>query len=464
MFQLSRRLLCCMSFAVVAVLTASPANAQQGILAGDITQVDIGIGKGQLIRLENPATTVYLADPEIADVQVMSPQLIYLFGRQPGETNLYAVGSDNIVVADMDVVVGIGVASINRNIQETSPDANLEVTSAGRTVVIQGEAVSAEDLADAEELATGLLPVDGTGRIVNQAQVTGSQQVNLQVRIAEVSRSAVRNIGINWESIASSGNFFLDFATGNFLTNPGFGGVVPVNGQAALLGGYQSSNFSFNTLIDALISENLVHILAEPNLTALSGETASFLAGGEFPVAATDGDGGISISFQPFGVSLAFTPTVLDDGRISLHVRPEVSELSNAGGILLNGFSIPGLTTRRVETTVELGSGQSFVIAGMFQSTTRDAQDLTPFLSDLPILGPMFRRRDFNDTDTELVISVTPYLVQPVTADRISYPTDRLVAPVAQVPEAQLAGPGAASVLAGSPIAGAVGSAGFILK
>ena len=412
MVQLSKRLLCCMSFAVMAILAALPAAAQQGILTGDITQVDLGIGKGQLIRLENPANTVYLADPEIADVQVMSPQLIYLFGRQPGETNLYAVGPDNVVVADMDVVVGIGVASINSNLRESSPDSSLEVTSVGRMVVIQGEASSAEDIADAEALATGLLPPDGTGALVNQARVTGSQQVNLQVRIAEVSRSSVRNLGINWEAIASSGNFFLDFATGNFLSTPGFGGFVPVNGQNGLLTGYSSGNFSFNTLIDALVSENLVHILAEPSLTALSGETASFLAGGEFPIAATDGEGGISIEFQPFGVSLAFTPTVLDDGRISLHVLPEVSELSNAGGILINGFSIPGLTTRRVETTVELGSGQSFVIAGMFQSNQRDSEQLTPILSDLPVLGPMFRRRDFSDTDTELVISVTPYLVQ----------------------------------------------------
>ncbi len=466
MFQFPKRLLRCLSFAAALILTALPALAQQGILSGDITQVEVGIGKGQLIRLQNPATTVYLADPEVADVQVMSPQLIYLFGREPGETNLYAVDENSIVVADMDIVVGIGVASINRNIEETSPDADLRVSSAGRTVVIQGEAESAEDIADVQELAIGLLPEDGTGQVVNQAQVTGSQQVNLQVRIAEVSRSAVRNIGINWESIASSGNFFLDFATGNFIdqTGRGFGDPVIVSGNRGLIGGYRSNNFSFNTLIDALMTENLVHILAEPNLTALSGETASFLAGGEFPVAATDGDGGVTITFQPFGVSLAFTPTVLDDGRISLHVRPEVSELTNTGGILLNGFSIPGLTTRRVETTVELGSGQSFVIAGMFQSNTRDSENLTPFLSDLPILGPMFRRRDFSDTDTELVISVTPYLVEPVSADQIAYPTDRLVAPVDQVPDAQLAGPGATSVLAGSPIAGAVGSAGFILK
>ena len=462
MFQYSKRLLCCMSFAVAVVITALPATAQQGILTGELTQVEIGIGKGQLIRLENPANTVYLADPEVADVQVMSPQLIYLFGRQPGETNLYAVGEGNIVVADMDVVVGIGVASINRNIRDTSPDSDLDVSAAGQTLVIQGETSSAEDLADAEALAQGLLPPDGT--VVNQAHVTGSQQVNLQVKIAEVSRSAVRNIGINWEAIASSGNFIFDFATGNFLNNAGFGGTVPVTGENGFLTRYTSGNFSFGTLIDALVTENLVHILAEPNLTALSGETASFLAGGEFPVAASDGDGGIQISFRPFGVSLAFTPTVLDNGRISLHVRPEVSELSNTGNILLNGFSVPSINTRRVETTVELGSGESFVIAGMFQSATRNTESLTPFLADLPVLGPMFKRRDFTDGDTELVIAVTPYLVRPVSQDQLVLPTDRLVAPIDQVPDAQLAGPGSASVLAGSPIAGAVGSAGFILK
>ncbi len=451
MLQFSKQLLRCASLAIVIVFAAQPADAQRGILAGDITLIEIGIGKGQLVRLSSPANTVYLADPDIADIQVMSPQLIYLFGRRPGETNLYAVSPDNVVVADMDVVVGIGVASINRNLQDTSPDSTLSVSSSGSVVVIQGESESAEDIADAEELARGMLPPDGT--LVNQAQVTGSQQVNLQVRIAEVQRSAVRNIGINWDSIASAGNFIFDFGTSTGLS-----------GTTQLRAGYNSSSFSLNALIDALSTENLVHILAEPNLTALSGETASFLAGGEFAVATSDGDGGISVTYQPYGVSLAFTPTVLDDGRISLHVSPEVSELTNAGAIVINGFSIPGVSTRRVDTTVELGSGQSFVIAGMFQSNTRNTDSLTPFLSDLPVLGPMFSRRAFSDQDTELVIVVTPYLVQPVPSDRIMLPTDRLAAPVDQVPDAQLAGPGATSVLAGSPIAGAIGSAGFILK
>lgn len=451
MVQSSMRFLRCLSFAVVAVLAALPAFAQQGILSGDLTQVSVGIGKGQLIRLESPATTVYLADPEVADVQVMSPQLIYLFGREPGETNLYAIGPDNIVVADMDIVVGIGVASINRNLQETSPDANLEVTSAGRTVTIQGEAVSAEDIADAELLATALLPPGG--QLVNQAEVTGSQQVNLQVRFAEVERSSVQNIGLNWDAIASTGNFLFDFATGTT-------GV----GTSTISTRYQSSNFSFDMLLDALEAENLVRVLAEPNLTALSGETASFLAGGQFPIATVDNNGAVRIQYQTFGVSLAFTPTVLDDGRISLHVRPEVSELSNTGSILLAGTSIPALNIRRAETTIELGSGQSFMIAGMYRSSERQSEELTPLLADLPVLGPLFARKNFDNEESELVIVVTPYLVQPVSAETVMLPTDRLVSPIDQVPEAQLAGPGAASVLAGSPIAGAVGSAGFILK
>ncbi len=451
MVQSSMRFLRCLSFAVVAVLAALPAFAQQGILSGNLTQVSVGIGKGQLIRLESPATTVYLADPEVADVQVMSPQLIYLFGREPGETNLYAVGPDNIVVADMDIVVGIGVASINRNLQETSPDADLEVTSAGRVVTIQGDAVSAEDIADAELLATALLPPGG--QLVNQAEVTGSQQVNLQVRFAEVERSSVQNIGLNWDAIASTGNFLFDFATGTT-------GV----GTSTISTRYQSSNFSFDMLLDALEAENLVRVLAEPNLTALSGETASFLAGGQFPIATVDNNGAVRIQYQTFGVSLAFTPTVLDDGRISLHVRPEVSELSNTGSILLAGTSIPALNIRRAETTIELGSGQSFMIAGMYRSSERQSEELTPLLADLPILGPLFARKNFDNEESELVIVVTPYLVQPVSAETVMLPTDRLVAPIDQVPEAQLAGPGAASVLAGSPIAGAVGSAGFILK
>lgn len=464
MRQLIKRIARCAA-AVMAVLlaTATPAAAQQGILTGELTHVAVGIGKGQLIRLNDPASTIYLADPEVADVEVMSPQLIYLFGRQPGETNLYAIGPGDVVVADMTVIVGVGVDSINTILAEESPDSTLETTSAGNVVVLQGEAPSGEDIADAANMASAFLPPNG--RLINRAEVTGSQQVNLHVRFAEVARSAIRNIGIDWEAVASSGNFFFNMATGPFL-EPGrsFGGPVTVTGQNGFVTGYQSSSVGINALIDALASESLSRILAEPNLTAMSGETASFLAGGEFPIPVAGPDNTLLVTFRQYGISLAFTPTVLDDGRISLHVRPEVSEITDAGAVTLSGVSVPGLVIRRAETTVEMGSGQSFMIAGLFRSLVSNAGEFTPFLANLPVLGQMFRRHDFNHDETELIIVVTPYLVQPVSSDRIALPTDRLAAPRDQVPVARLSGPGSGSVLAGSPVGGIVGSAGFILK
>lgn len=472
-----KRLMRSASAAIVTLFVVLPASAQDveedsfrlnpSIMTGNITQVDLGLGLGQLVRLPSPAQTVYVADPTIADVEVMSPELIYLYGRAAGETNLYAIGPDDEIVAQWDIVVGLGVALLNSLIREENPDGTLAARASGNVVVLTGDADSAEEIADAEAQAWGIVPPpEAGGRVINRSSVTMPQQVNLQVRVAEVARSAIREIGIDWEAVGSSGDFFFSLATGQFLQGGrGFGGPVLVTGNRALYSGFQGGNVSINSLIDALETENLVRILAEPSLTAMSGETASFLAGGEFPIpAALDNNGNLTFIFREFGVSLAFTPTVLSEGRISLHVRPEVSELTNNGAVVLNNLTIPGLTIRRAETTVELGSGQSFVIAGLFQSTFRNTDSLTPFLSDLPILGQMFNRTDFEHTDSELVIVVTPYLVNPVSADQIALPTDRLASPSDQVPMARLSGPGSGAVVAGSPIGGMVGSAGFILK
>ncbi|NNG05168.1 MAG: type II and III secretion system protein family protein [Inquilinus sp.] len=476
MDMLPKRLLRIATVIVIAALSAGPASAQEveqdsfrqnpAILTGEVSQVDLGLGLGQLVRLPSPAKTVYVADPEIADVEVMSPQLIYLYGRQAGETNLYAIGPDEEIVAQWDIVVGLGVALLNSLIQEENEDATLRARASGNIIVLTGEVDSAEEVANAESQAWGIVPPpEEGGRVINRSFVRGPQQVNLQVRIAEVARSAIEEIGIDWEAVSNSGDFFFSLATGQFLLQDRTTGIVPVVGNRSLLAGYRGGNVSINSLIDALETENLIRILAEPSLTALSGETASFLAGGEFPIpSAVSDEGRVTFEFREFGVSLAFTPTVLSEGRISLHVRPEVSELTNNGAVVLSNLAIPGLSIRRAETTVELGSGQSFVIAGLFQSNFRNSESLTPFLSDLPVLGAMFNRTDFEHTETELVIVVTPYLVTPISADQIALPTDRLAAPAEQVPVARLSGPGAGSMVAGSPIGGLVGSAGFILK
>jgi pilus assembly protein CpaC len=259
-------------------------------------------------------------------------------------------------------------------------------------------------------------------------------QVHLRVRVAEVSRDVIKEFGFNWETLFDAGDFTFGFASGRDLVN-GSGSVLrgPVSAGGDVpgigFGSYNSSRASVNAAIDALAQEDLVTVLAEPNLTALSGETASFLAGGEFPIPIASDDDDIEIEFKEFGISLAFTPTVLSGNRISLRVRPEVSELSENGAITVGGLTIPALATRRAETTVELGSGQSFAIGGLLSNGVQNSVSKFPGLGDLPVLGTLFRSQRFQSSETELVILVTPYLVQPVDAPVLATPVDGYQAP-----------------------------------
>jgi pilus assembly protein CpaC len=262
------------------------------------------------------------------------------------------------------------------------------------------------------------------------------------VRVADVSRDTLKQFGINWENLVKLGGFVFGLAQGaQVIDNSGGANngkiIVGNNGTNSIVGSFRNGHVDLNTVIDALANENLVTVLAEPNLTAMSGETANFLAGGEFPIPVAQnnsssngsGNGTISVEFKKFGVSLAFTPTVLDGGRINLKVRPEVSQLSTVGSVTANGFSIPALTTRTAETTVELASGQSFAIAGLLQHTSQQDANKTPFLGDVPILGALFKSDRYQRNETELVIVVTPYLVKPVSANTVATPVDGLTPP-----------------------------------
>jgi pilus assembly protein CpaC len=252
--------------------------------------------------------------------------------------------------------------------------------------------------------------------------------------VAEVSRQVIKEFGINWDAVFETGDLLFGFATGrpafgaagsNFRGPTNAGGGVP----DLAFGSFTPGDNVVNTAIDALAQEGLVNVLAEPNLTALSGETASFLAGGEFPIPVATDNNDITIEFKEFGIQLAFTPTVLSGNRISLRVRPEVSELSQDGSIEINGLTIPALKTRRAETTVELGSGQSFAIGGLLSSDVQNAVSKTPGIGDLPVLGTLFRSTAFRRNETELVIIVTPYLVRPVDEPVLAIPNDGYKAP-----------------------------------
>ena len=416
---------------IFAAAVAVPAAAKQ-VTASQGDMVQIEINKGVLVRLDRPAATVFVADPDIADIQVKSPSLIYVLAKKVGETTLFAVDDHERVLLDAPVTVVHDLSRLNIALRSLLPDSDVTARSVDGAIVLSGAVVNPVEAEDARKLSERFLGKDD--EVINRLNVLGHNQVNLRVRFAEISRDALKDLGFNWDSFFSVGGFLGALAIGNpvlaanqFLRSPD-----PAIHNLGL--SYNAGDVSLNTVIDALANEGLVSILAEPNLTAVSGQSANFLAGGEFPIPVpqsgqNNGTTAITIDFKQFGVSLDFTPTVLKDSLISLKVVPEVSQLSDTGSVELEGFRIPALTTRRAETTVELGSGQSFAIAGLFQNDTTHNISKFPGLGDLPILGPLFRSSRFRRQETELVIVVTPYIVRPVTAQAMALPTDGLVAP-----------------------------------
>ena len=427
------RLLLAGGLALLVALAATPAQAQDAAAetVGPDSTVRVELGKGRVIRLPRPAATVFVADPQIADVQAQSPSIIYLFGRRAGQTSLYAVDENDTLLVRANITVDHNLSGLRQAIRQLLPDSEVEVSTVDGSIVLEGSVANPAEVHELRELAERYLGEEE--RLLNRVRVASPTQVHLKVQVAEVSRDVIKEFGINWEALFSPGEFTFAFATGrdfiagnSFLRAPSNAGG---NAPGSFFGDWTSNGDSVSYALDALAEEGLVNILAEPNLTALSGETASFLAGGEFPIPIAADDNEITIEFKEFGISLAFTPTVLSPSRISLRVRPEVSELTNNGAITISGLTIPALATRRAETTVELGSGQSFMIGGLLSSSTQNAVSKFPGLGDVPVLGTLFRSTRFLSNETELVILVTPYLVRPIDAPKLARPTDGYKAP-----------------------------------
>ena len=422
-----------------SILLGASVQANQ-VIRETAATIHLDASNGILIRLKRPAKTVFVADPKVADIQVKSPRLIYVLAKSPGETTIIAVDKNERVLTNRRVKVSHNLVRLRQSLKSMLPNANIKVRSLNSSIVVSGSVRTPTDATDVRRLAEQL--VNKPENVIMKLGVTAPTQVNLRVRIAEVSRETLKQFGINWDLLGSAGGVSFGLATGNPILaafpvfTPGSGITQPTSsvltqtrGTDQALLGYSSGSLDVNSLIDALDEEGLITVLAEPNLTAMSGKPATFLAGGEFPIVVSVDEGQIGVEFKEFGVSLAFTPTLLDENRISLHVNPEVSELSTSGAIEISGFSIPSLTTRRAETTVELGNGQSFAIAGLIQNTVRHDIDKFPGLADIPILGSLFRSDRFQRSETELVIIVTPYIVRPIDSDRLALPTDGLVPP-----------------------------------
>lgn len=423
--------------ATAALLAISPAIIGNGhALAQTISPqstLEINVNSGELLRLPRPASKVFVADPAIADFQAASSSSLLIFGRKAGQTTLYALGSKDSVILSRRIVVRHDVGQLQGIVDSELPNSNINVRSTPAGIVLSGQVETAQEAGHAERLALGF--VDKDGSIINQLEVTSPTQVNIRVRIVEVSREVTRRFGFNWEGAFSIGSSLVGIGTGrdilpNVIANSvsGTGGVfgrdASLNGTGggSLFGLFEGGGDSVGGMIDALAQENLITILAEPNLTALSGETASFIAGGEFPIPVAQDADQITIEFKKFGVVLDFTPTVLSPNRISMRIRPEVSELTDEGAITQGGIVIPAITLRRTETTIELGSGQSFALAGLLQDETRQNISKFPGLGDIPVLGSLFQSESFQRNETELVIIATAYIVQPVSKGQLADP------------------------------------------
>jgi pilus assembly protein CpaC len=439
-------------------LLALPAAAQPAPRlsadGGDITigadrtlTVQLSLTKSRRINLPVDVRDVIVADPAVADVLVKTPRIAYLIGSKIGDTNAIFLDARGRQVARMEIRVERDLAAMRRAIAELVPNADVQVSALNDDVVISGDVPNSQVAENVRTVARRFVPKDEN--LVSMIKVTGMQQVLIRVKVAEVRRRVTKKLGMNLFFQGKDFSFGVGAKTGTNLFSDSFGLASSVGAGSYGYGGSPQvgnstlpwvasgpANLTANSWfaqnlasIEALEEDGLVKVLAEPNLTAVSGEPATFLAGGEFPVpAGQDTMGRIIIEFKPYGVSLAFTPVVLANGRISMRISTEVSEITTEGAIVLASISVPGLTVRRAQTTVEIPSGGSLVLGGLLRNDSKNTIRGLPGLKDLPVLGAMFRSDDFLRNETELMVIATPYIVRPAPPEGMTLPTDGFAA------------------------------------
>ncbi|MBU6442802.1 MAG: type II and III secretion system protein family protein [Alphaproteobacteria bacterium] len=424
---------------VITVETQGPGVPQR--------QMTLALDKAAIVQLDTDARDVLVSDPSIVDAVVRTPRRIFLLAKKVGQANAFFFDAHGHQLFSLDISVERDVRPLSSMLRANMPDAKIRVAALNDNVVLTGTVKSEQESAHAQDLAARF--VGDPKKVVNMLKIDNSEQVMLRVRVAEVSRQIAKQFGIDLSSAAVAAGVPIVASTANpygltgtalsDLSGAQIGKVCAPTSAGTCTGGPNN----LQGTVKALEQVGLMHTLAEPNLIAVSGETAKFLAGGEFPVpAGRDSQGNISVVFKQFGVGLSFTPVVLSANRISMQISTEVSELTNTGALTLAGGTttnssgqavsapsqtIPALAVRRAETTIELPSGGAFAIAGLMQHTSKQVLDAFPGLKDLPVLGALFRSRDFQNDETELVVMVSAYLVNPVSPDKIKLPTDGFV-------------------------------------
>ena len=417
----------------VTTTTVSLANAETlRVLRGDASSsLNVSINRAVVVEAETPFAELSIANPGIADISTLSDRTIYVLGRAPGRTTLTLLGPEGNLIANVEVSVTPDVAEFKERLRQILPGEGIEVRTANDGIVLSGTVSSIARLDRALDLAERYAP----GRVSNLMSVGGTQQVMLKVRFVEMERSVTKglNAGLSVIDAGSSSGGSLALGSAGLVAGGSPGGPGSVEfGLTEAIGqfgvGFDFGGASVGVLLEALESKNLVRTLSEPNLVALSGQEASFLAGGEYPIPVPDGDGGIGIEYRPFGVQLTFTPRVVDADIINLELNASVSSIDDAI-ITQNGFNVNQFKTRQTQTTVEMRDGESFAVSGLLQDDFSDNASQVPWLGDIPVLGALFRSANYARNQTELVVIVTPYLVTPTRGEALAVPTDRIRPP-----------------------------------
>ncbi|WP_224813875.1 type II and III secretion system protein family protein [Hasllibacter sp. MH4015] len=422
---------CLLGCATLLFQPTAPAEAQAlRVVEGESTgTLRVPMNRAVVVESEMLFAELSVANPMIADIATLSERSIYVLGRAPGRTTMTLLGADGSLIANVEVQVVPDVAELRERLREILPGEPVEVRTANDGIVLSGTVGSSQVVDRAMALAERYAP----GGVSNLMMVGGTQQVMLQVRFAEMQRTVRQELSTSLGIGATAGNFGQSTGTGslNGATQLGNGFDVPggLQGRNGGLGvSFSAGGLQLSILLEALESNGMVRTLAEPNLTALSGQTANFLAGGEFPIPTESESGGTTVEFKPFGVQLSFTPTVVDDDIINLSLSAEISSI----GEIIAATGAPAVNTRSASTTVEMRDGESFAIAGLLQDDFRNSVGEVPWLGDLPVLGALFRSASYQRSQSELVLIVTAHLVSPVRGEALALPTDRVRIPTEQ--------------------------------
>ncbi|WP_296423596.1 type II and III secretion system protein family protein [Yoonia sp.] len=425
-----------LTLSLVAAPTLAPAETLRVLRGEASSALNVPMNRAVVVESDVPFTELSIANPGIADISSLSDRTIYVLGKEPGRTTLTLLGTDGRLITNVEVHVSPDMAEFKERLTQILPGENIEVRTANDGIVLSGTVSSIARLDRAMELAQRYAP----DRVSNLMSVGGTQQVMLKVRFAEMQRSVSKSLSssLALSGTALDGDLGITSGTNTTVGNGGItsslGGNVPGlnENNGAFLFGFNAGGLEVGILLEALESRGVVRTLAEPNLTALSGQEATFLAGGEYPVPVSNSDGGISVEYKPFGVELNFTPRVVDGDIINLEMIAAVSAIDPSNSFSANGFQIDAFSRRETSTTVEMRDGESFAIAGLLSDDFVDLNGQVPWIGDVPILGALFRSAEYSRRQTELVIIVTPHLVSPTRGAALSLPTDRVRPPTEQ--------------------------------